>query len=222
MHDGHESLPDATDGSTLRAAVAGDDLIGQVIADRYHVERLLGEGGMGRVYLAEHVRMRRRSAVKVMGRALLHDRDALSRFNREGLAAVHPHHGGGPRIRYGTRVGGNNGWEHDYPQADRHLPRIVSEISSVAPRLDGSNVFEPAEIEAKRGDVIRYILVTGVHNVSFSAAGERAGTNLPQPSGLLDSAGQTLDVPVRLAPGEYAFRCDPHLPFDMVGKLTVE
>jgi transposase len=26
----------------------------------------------------------------------------VSRFNREGLAAVRPHHGGGPRIRYGT------------------------------------------------------------------------------------------------------------------------
>src|SRR3712207_7951250 len=27
----------------------------------------------------------------------------VSRFNREGLAAVRPHHGGGPRIRYGVR-----------------------------------------------------------------------------------------------------------------------
>jgi transposase len=27
----------------------------------------------------------------------------VSRFNREGLAAVHPHHGGGPRIRYGVQ-----------------------------------------------------------------------------------------------------------------------
>jgi transposase len=26
----------------------------------------------------------------------------VSRFNREGLAAVQPHHGGGPRIRYGA------------------------------------------------------------------------------------------------------------------------
>src|SRR5918993_3796567 len=27
----------------------------------------------------------------------------VSRFNREGLSAVRPHHGGGPRIRYGTQ-----------------------------------------------------------------------------------------------------------------------
>src|SRR5688572_21993177 len=39
------------------------------------------------------------------------------------------------RIRYGAGGGGfrrgGAAWAHDYPQADRHLPRIVSEISSV-------------------------------------------------------------------------------------------
>ncbi|MHB1225678.1 MAG: serine/threonine-protein kinase, partial [Gemmatimonadaceae bacterium] len=76
------------DGATLIATTTGDDLVGQVIADRYHVEKMLGEGGMGRVYLAEHVRMGRRSAVKVMGRSLATDRDALSRFNREAANAA--------------------------------------------------------------------------------------------------------------------------------------
>lgn len=76
------------DGATLITTGTGDDLVGQVIADRYHVEKLLGEGGMGRVYLAEHIRMGRRSAVKVMGRSLVTDRDALSRFNREAANAA--------------------------------------------------------------------------------------------------------------------------------------
>src|SRR5215218_5008283 len=69
------------DGATLRAQRAGDDLVGETIADRYHVIRKLGEGGMGRVYLAEHVKMGRMSAVKVMNRAMALDPDASSRFN---------------------------------------------------------------------------------------------------------------------------------------------
>jgi hypothetical protein len=57
------------------------------------------------------------------------------------------------RIRYGSgggRFRGGASWAHDYPQADRHLPRIVSEISSVAPRLDGSNVFDLDDPELLR------------------------------------------------------------------------
>jgi len=75
-----------TDGSTLRSA-PGDDIIGSVIADRYHVLRKLGEGGMGQVYLAEHIKMGRMSAIKVMTASLVHDADAVGRFNREAANA---------------------------------------------------------------------------------------------------------------------------------------
>ena len=75
------------DGSVLRAKERTEDLVGQVIAERYHILRLLGEGGMGRVYLAEHVRMGRTCAVKVMNPKLLNDADSVSRFNREAANA---------------------------------------------------------------------------------------------------------------------------------------
>ena len=82
-----------TDGSTLRSASgSGDDIIGSVIADRYHVIRKLGEGGMGQVYLAEHVKMGRMSAIKVMTPALVHDTDAVGRFNREAANASRINH----------------------------------------------------------------------------------------------------------------------------------
>ncbi len=109
----------------------------------------------------------------------------------------------------------------DGPAAD--APQAAGRVIEVRMVTDEKgNYFDPAEITAKQGDVLRFRLVTGVHNVSFSATGDAGGAGLPQPSSLLDSAGQTLDVPVRLAPGEYAFRCDPHMPFEMVGKLTVQ
>jgi len=81
------------DGQTLRAAAPASDLVGQVVADRYHVTKKLGEGGMGQVYLAEHVKMGRRSAIKVMNPAMVHDPDAVARFNREAANAsriTHP------------------------------------------------------------------------------------------------------------------------------------
>jgi serine/threonine-protein kinase len=79
------------DGSTLRAA-AGADLIGSIVADRYHIEKKLGEGGMGAVYLGEHVKMGRKSAIKVMTQSMASDPDAIARFNREAANAASINH----------------------------------------------------------------------------------------------------------------------------------
>lgn len=59
------------------------NLIGKMVGGRYKVLKQLGEGGMGQVYLAEHVRMKRKSAIKIMRPALVHEPEALQRFTRE-------------------------------------------------------------------------------------------------------------------------------------------
>jgi serine/threonine protein kinase len=79
------------DGSALRVGAA-EGLIGHVVAERYRILEKLGEGGMGRVYLAEHIHMGRRCAVKVMSPALLHDPDSISRFAREAANASRINH----------------------------------------------------------------------------------------------------------------------------------
>ena len=80
------------DGTTLRSQNGTGDLVGSIVADRYHVLRKLGEGGMGQVYLAEHVKMGRKSAIKVMNPAMVKDADAISRFNREAANASRINH----------------------------------------------------------------------------------------------------------------------------------
>lgn len=80
------------DGSTLRAADPEGDLIGSVVADRYLVTDLLGEGGMGKVYLARHVRLPLQAAIKVLRPELLKDPASVARFNREAANASRIEH----------------------------------------------------------------------------------------------------------------------------------
>lgn len=75
------------DGTALRSANVQADLLGSVVADRYHIIKKLGKGGMGTVYLAEHVKMGRKSALKVMNPGMNTDPDAIARFNREASNA---------------------------------------------------------------------------------------------------------------------------------------
>lgn len=80
------------DGTALRSANAQADLLGSVVAERYHILKKLGEGGMGTVYLAEHVKMGRKAALKVMNPGMNSDSDAIARFNREAANASRLNH----------------------------------------------------------------------------------------------------------------------------------
>ncbi len=67
-------------------------LIGSVLSDRYRIERLLGQGGMGAVYQAEHVLMRKRVAIKVLHPEMTRLPEVVARFEREAMAAGHIDH----------------------------------------------------------------------------------------------------------------------------------
>ena len=84
------------------------------------------------------------------------------------------------------------------------------------------NYFRPKEIEARRGDLIRFTLTAGVHNVHFLPDSNSIKTGLPPASELLQLPGQTYDFVVNLQEGDYYFQCDPHAALGMVGKLEVE
>ena len=81
---------------TSEAATAPGEhpLIGETLRGTYRVLRALDQGGMGLVFEAEHARLRRRVAVKVLARHLASDAQALARFNREAeiiSQLEHPH-----------------------------------------------------------------------------------------------------------------------------------
>jgi len=62
-------------------------LTGQTLASRYLVEHFLGEGAMGAVYKARHVKVGRPFAVKVLHKRLIADPKVLQRFEREAELA---------------------------------------------------------------------------------------------------------------------------------------
>ncbi|UJR81262.1 serine/threonine-protein kinase [Sandaracinus amylolyticus] len=64
-----------------------DPRIGEVVGDRYRIVRLLAEGGMGRVYVAEHLEIGMPVAVKLLPVAT-DDEKAIKRFRREAVAAA--------------------------------------------------------------------------------------------------------------------------------------
>ena len=61
--------------------------VGQVIDGKYRVVKLLGKGGMGAVYLAEHLVIGRRVAVKVLLGSVAENETVVARFEREAQAA---------------------------------------------------------------------------------------------------------------------------------------
>lgn len=85
-YDGHfNACPE--DGTKLyhyRAAAKDDDpLIGTEIDGRFRIERVLGEGGMGKVYRAVQLSVDRPVALKVLHRAVGKNREFIQRFLRE-------------------------------------------------------------------------------------------------------------------------------------------
>src|SRR5205814_5792691 len=65
---------------------------GMEIAGRYRILSLLGEGGMGTVYRAQHLQLRKVFAVKVLQVRNLDRQDLAARFEREAIAAARIDH----------------------------------------------------------------------------------------------------------------------------------
>lgn len=72
----------------VAAQTDGDPLVGKLIGETYQIVRVVGEGGMGRVYEARHLRLKeRRFAVKCLHADLARNPEMAARFLREAESA---------------------------------------------------------------------------------------------------------------------------------------
>jgi serine/threonine protein kinase len=91
------------------------NLVGEILGETYKLERLLGEGGMGVVYEASHLRLRRRFAIKVLYPEVAANAEAMARFQQEALIT--------------SELGHKNIVEViDFNHTDAGVPYIVMEL----------------------------------------------------------------------------------------------
>ena len=94
MNDGPSSraatpYTGAWSGTLPPEGLDDDVLVGTTLCNSYIIERVLGEGGMGRVYEASHTRIKRkRFAIKTLHPEFLRQPDIVARFQREAEAAA--------------------------------------------------------------------------------------------------------------------------------------
>ena len=77
---------------TPKARDAGRDgrdaLIGKLLGDRFQVLDIIGQGGSGTIYRAEHITLRRKVAIKILHDELSRDDLAVERFRREATTVA--------------------------------------------------------------------------------------------------------------------------------------
>lgn len=65
-----------------------DPYLGTILNDRYRIQHKIGAGGMGAVYLAEHIVIERKVAIKILSQDFATKADLVQRFIQEARAAA--------------------------------------------------------------------------------------------------------------------------------------
>ncbi len=187
---------------------------GRVIAQRYRLIKKLGEGAMGAVFLAEHVHMRKRFALKILLPEAMASPEIVARFEREAIAAGNIEHPGvcaatdfgrlddggfflvleyvdGKSLRQINREG---------PMAPARACAIVRQILAALAAAHAKGVvhrdMKPENVmitSSPSGEEVVKVLDFGIAKVDANTLGEGQGTNLTR-------MGAIYGTPVYMAP----------------------
>jgi len=170
-----------------------DEHIGQVLAGKYKVEALIGEGGMGKVFRARQTVLDKPVVLKVLRSSLLSDERTVARFQREAKAASRLNHPNSISILdFGqdTRSGALyiameyvNGKDlhqvlsREWPLPESRVIKLVLQVLSALADAHGAGVIhrdlkpENIMVENRRGEDLVKVLDFGIAKIQ-DAAGE--------------------------------------------------
>jgi eukaryotic-like serine/threonine-protein kinase len=151
---------------------APDRYVGHILGERYRLSQRVGVGGFGSVYLAEHVSLKRRFAIKVLSRQLDMDERFLKRFEREAQLTASLEH---PNIVQVTDFGQDErlgSWfAMEYLQGEDLQQRLsrVGRLENVAAVRLMRQVVDAFEYAHRQGVVHRDVKSANVFLVSSDA-----------------------------------------------------
>jgi predicted Ser/Thr protein kinase len=204
------------DHAALRAGV-----VPRTIDTKYRVDRVLGTGGMGAVYLAHDMRLDRDVAIKVVRAELITDPEARARFRREAQLVARLQHPGIVSVfDYGTLPGGAAFLVMEYVRG-RDLRSVVKEgpqppafvvrlLASIAEPIDAAHQLGILHRDLKPENILlpdAGVVSAKVLDFGIAKALSATTTEGDETRGgvaTLTAAGQPIGTPAYMAPEQLA------------------
>jgi serine/threonine-protein kinase len=198
--------PPTTDDSPSSPSPPDIDLTGRTLGD-FHVLRKLGQGGMGQVYLAEQISLKRKVALKILRPEMASNPTALQRFKTEAEAVARVTHASIVQI-YAINttdgitymaleyVEGRNLREFLARKGPPELPLAVSIMRQVAAALQRASEMGIVHRDIKPEN----ILLTRKGEVKVADFGLSRCLASEQPALNLTQSGVTMGTPLYMSP----------------------
>jgi serine/threonine protein kinase len=194
-----------------------DARIGTMLFDRYHLRRVVADGGMGRVYEALDIQERRNVAVKILHESVARDPVQVERFRREFEISAHlPHQHIAQVFDFRTTSSGDHALVMEFlfgeelrGTLDREQilnpARLVRMVSQVAIALDAAHALKCVHRDLKpdnlflcqtsEGDIVKVLDFGSVKDTAKGAKQlTQLGTTIGSPYYMAPEQAQALDT----------------------------